>query len=251
MSSDLEVLIQIGDTILSIKYYAIATCTILFYDHLLTLADELWQITVCHRRIYAVAMKRTSVVIVFGTITVSQLAIGIWTTTFAAEGGVQPAPPIPLDAFQICIFTQNRSLEIAYTALSLSFDFLAFSLIILLAVTMRAPGLKVRSILETIAEDATKYFLIIFTSHLVVEVTLNLEQQMIRLLPAPYIPVMISRIILSLRKAADPLRKNQSLGESSDRTNLPSMKFNHPRRAAKGREDDMTIDTYSRSQTEV
>ena len=42
------------------------------------------------------------------------------------------------------------------------------------ALKSRAPGIKARSILETIVEDATRYFLVIFTSHLVVELTLKL-----------------------------------------------------------------------------
>lgn len=53
-------------------------------------------------------------------------------------------------------------------------DFLAFSLIVVLAKKSQAPGLKMPSLLEIIVKDATRYFLIIFTSHLVFELTLNL-----------------------------------------------------------------------------
>ena len=53
-------------------------------------------------------------------------------------------------------------------------DFLAFSLIAFLAVTSRTPGLKIRSIFQTIVEDSMHYFLIIFGSHFVVEMTLVL-----------------------------------------------------------------------------
>ena len=53
-------------------------------------------------------------------------------------------------------------------------DFLAFLLIILFARQSRVPGLKFSSLLDTIAKDATWYFLVIFTSHLVLVITLSL-----------------------------------------------------------------------------
>ena len=55
-------------------------------------------------------------------------------------------------------------------------DFLAFLLIIFLAVKSRTPGLNVPRILDVIAKDATRYFLVIFTSHLVFALTLNLAR---------------------------------------------------------------------------
>lgn len=53
-------------------------------------------------------------------------------------------------------------------------DFLTFALVILVARKLRVPGLKFPSILDTIREDATLYFLVIFTSHFVLMITVNL-----------------------------------------------------------------------------
>jgi hypothetical protein len=53
-------------------------------------------------------------------------------------------------------------------------DFLAFSLIIFLAKNWRTPGLGFPGLWEIIAKDATLYFLIIFTSHFVLEMNLIL-----------------------------------------------------------------------------
>ena len=53
-------------------------------------------------------------------------------------------------------------------------DFLAFSLVIYLATRSKAQELRIPSILETIAEDAMRYFLVIFTSHFVLMMTLAL-----------------------------------------------------------------------------
>jgi hypothetical protein len=55
-------------------------------------------------------------------------------------------------------------------------DLLAFTLFILLAKRSKASGLKVRLVLDIIAEDATWYFLVIFSSHLVLVLTLNLAR---------------------------------------------------------------------------
>lgn len=107
-------------------------------------------------------------------------------------GVAQTLPPIPLDAYNLCAFVRHRALEVAYTSISLLYgacdlsqihwmaltlpkpDFLAFLLIIFLTVTSRTPGLKIPIILEVVAKDSTRYFLVIFTSHFVFEMTLNL-----------------------------------------------------------------------------
>lgn len=53
-------------------------------------------------------------------------------------------------------------------------DSLAFVLVIVLAITSKMAGRKIPSILGTIAEDSTWYFLVIFGSHLAVELTVIL-----------------------------------------------------------------------------
>jgi hypothetical protein len=53
-------------------------------------------------------------------------------------------------------------------------DLLTFGFIIFFARKSKVPGFKIPTLLDTIAEDATRYFLVIFTSHLVFVITLNL-----------------------------------------------------------------------------
>ena len=62
---------------------------------------------------------------------------------------------------------------------------------------------------------------------------------------------MISRIILSLRKAADPLQNYQSFGGSSTITNFRGLEFARSGRVAKEGEGDISLDTYSKSQMTV
>jgi len=53
-------------------------------------------------------------------------------------------------------------------------DLLAFAVIVYLALRSNAYRLPMPSLLKTIAQDATYYFLMIFTSHLLLELTLLL-----------------------------------------------------------------------------
>ena len=55
-------------------------------------------------------------------------------------------------------------------------DFLAFLVIVFLSKKSRGAGPKVPGILRIIVEDATRYFLVIFTSHFVLEMTLSLAR---------------------------------------------------------------------------
>ena len=97
---------------------------------------------------------------------------------------------LPVDAYKICVLSRNRPIEIGFTSLSLVYgikflvfrlegdtrpdlptDLTAFSFIVYLV--FRSNRYQRRMpLLKTIAQDATFYFLIIFTSHLALELTL-------------------------------------------------------------------------------
>lgn len=53
-------------------------------------------------------------------------------------------------------------------------DVLAFSLVVFWARKSGASGLKLSTLLDAIAKDSTYYFMVIFTSHFVLVMTLNL-----------------------------------------------------------------------------
>jgi len=91
-----------------------------------------------------------------------------------------------------CVFVQHGSVEIGLTAFSvvygtkliLSFiletptpiipDILAFLVIVYLVVRSYTNGVPVPSLLRTIAQDTTYYFLVLFTSHVVLVLFLSL-----------------------------------------------------------------------------
>ena len=89
-------------------------------------------------------MKNVPIALGFATITASQFVLGIVMLMLAAmkggktgflDGGIssylgrllcsirprvaQPLPPIPLDAYHLCVFYRHRRLEVACTSISL------------------------------------------------------------------------------------------------------------------------------------
>ena len=187
-------------------------------------------------------------------------------------------------------------------------DFLAFSFILFFTRRSKVPELKVKTILDIIAEDATKYFLVIFTSHFVFVMTLNLGRVSENILllsmtltgrffrqrlsffrarklspispenknsnhtfspiqsaasscmPSPhhlhlkqsltfclsYLPVMISRIMLSLKKAGRSPQSNWALVDRPSTYPDPrdASGFSDSRRMSKAKGGDVPLDTY-------
>ena len=185
-------------------------------------------------------------------------------------------------------------------------DFLVFSVIIFLAVRScrMTAGLRIRTLLETLAKDSTWYFIVIFTSHIAFEATLifgrvsaivpysvavfpnvrpfrkqsssfrackllstclhnNRPHHVVRrhnqrqclvspafgahmLFKQPtacprFIPVMISRIVISLRKATDLQQNGWSFGEAAGEhmnVNLSSLRW------GTNRDDDVPVGTH-------
>ncbi|KAF9780550.1 hypothetical protein BJ322DRAFT_299363 [Thelephora terrestris] len=243
MSSELHEIVQVGQDITSIMYYWVALTTILFYDYFLTLEDELqyawkgkrsWAFPIFFlNRYLPLANMIWFAVSNFtysyemyqdflhrdpflrlvhadgaGHLELAQLALGVYLTNLAASALPQRFPPINLPEYRLCLFTRHPKVEIAYTAMSLIYDVLAFVVIAVLAVRSAGRDFNMPHLLRAIVQDSTVYFLVIFTSHFVLELMLLLARPSLQLLPAignvVYLPLMMNRLMLSLRKTANP-----------------------------------------------
>ncbi|KAF9786682.1 hypothetical protein BJ322DRAFT_1019309 [Thelephora terrestris] len=187
-------------------------------------------------------MKNVQIATVFALITVVQLVFGIYITIITAKRGgevsANTAADTPRRVPPVHIHPESKSnrgrlpksLPVLWIGDVCAPDALAFVVIIFQARRSRVPGLKVSNILNTIAEDSTRYFIVIFTSHFVLVMTLNLGRVTIQNLPGTtlitlffamirgilvYLPLMISRIMLSLKKAADSTRTPWSLTQDT------------------------------------
>jgi len=235
MSSMSDDLVHAGYDITSLKYYLVAAATILFYDYFLTLPDEVR---------YAWNGKKSWVFVIFILNRYMSMAYMIWLvaadmswaytdemcdktafiemlsflwSTLIAQiiltariYAITMKNPIVTG-----VFTGHREMEIAFTAISLVYDSLAFLVIVIHAVRSGFEGIRMSRILRTIVQDTTIYFMVIFTSHFVFVMTLLLERPILQLLPGvgnfTYLPVMIGRLMLSLKKAAEPSKPEWSL----------------------------------------
>ena len=129
-------------------------------------------------------MGNVLIAIGFGIITISQVGVGVWLITAAVGSGgkailsrrwnhspsefsfygfacvVQSFPPIPLDAYRLCVFVQHKGIEISFTGLSLGFGVWNFigsksdSINILKNTRLRFSCLLVDHVLGNKVEDA-------------------------------------------------------------------------------------------------
>lgn len=83
-------------------------------------------------------------------------------------------PEIKLEPFYVCVFASTAGLESAYTLLSLAFDSCAFIIIMVSAYRSLPPSsvrdIRLTGVVGTVVRDATIYFTLIFTSHLVLTI---------------------------------------------------------------------------------
>jgi len=196
-------------------------------------------------RVYAITSKNRVITSCLCVVTVSQFILGLYLTTYAATRGAQPIIPIPLQVYMICVFAEHRALEIGFTVMSLVYDLLAFSVIVYLVVQSNVNKVPTPRLLKAIAQDATWYFLVIFTSHLVLVMFLSFASPGMKLLPASgnvvFLPVMITRLLLSLKKAVASQEYGWSLWESTTHT---TMRFGE-RRGGVSMGDEICLDTFA------
>jgi len=168
-------------------------------------------------RIYAITRKNHIITTCFGVIMASQLALGIYFIVLTATKQTQYIQTTLLDSRGLCFFEAPRAVEVGFPAISLLYDLLAFLLIIHVALRSTMYQFRMPTLFRIIAQDATRYFLVIFSSHLVLELMLAFGRPTIKRTPSigniVFLPVMVTRLILSLKKAAASQESGWSLGE--------------------------------------
>ncbi|KAF9653403.1 hypothetical protein BDM02DRAFT_3108032 [Thelephora ganbajun] len=101
--------------------------------------------------------------------------------------------------------TLGGNFQIAYTALNLTFDIPAFMAVIRFSHPWRRNEL-ITTIHRTICQDSTAYFLSVLSIQIFVTIALSsgaaYPRALFPVITNVFIPLMVSRIVLSLRKAA-------------------------------------------------
>lgn len=162
-------------------------------------------------RVYAVRGRGKGAFAILSTMTVIQLAYGLMYIIYFKREAYTYVPLFdPQEqTFGTCL--QNplgTSLQLGFVAFSLAFDVVAFFMIAVFSYKSEQI-LRTSNLFGRVVTDATIYFLVIVWSHLTILIYLSTmgDSRIFMLFPALtniLIPVMICRLVLSLRKATDP-----------------------------------------------
>jgi len=190
------------------------------------------------KRTYAITRKNRWVAGILYTISSVQFIAGVYMSIRAA---VKPVPilPNPLDSYRICFPNVQEAFTIIQLSLSLVFDFAVFALAVIQNQIMKSRnrGVNRSSILHTVSRDAGIYFALITIAHLLILVMYLAAGPETGRIPlvgtVVFIPMMICRMIMSLKKVASSQLPHTSV---ELRTGLPPMNLQdiHTPHAADG-----------------
>jgi len=156
-------------------------------------------------RLYALSQRSRPSLVFFSTLSLAQLIFGLAMASSPSNSGME-FPDVPLDAFHLCVVRTKAAYEVGYAGFSLVFDLATFAMIVHYAIRSKSQyGMS--HIIKRILEDTTIYFFVMAMCHLVLVLFVILEKATVKLLPATgsiiVMPVLVTRLVLSLKKAAD------------------------------------------------
>jgi len=157
-------------------------------------------------RLYALSQRSRLALASFSTLSLVHLAFGIVMISSPSNSGMK-FPNVPLDAFRLCMVKTKPTYEVVYVGLSLFFDLVTFITIVYYAIRSKSQyGMPY--IIKTILEDTTMYSFAMALCNLALVLFVIFAKTPIKLLPATgsiiFMPVLTTRLVLSLKKAADP-----------------------------------------------
>jgi hypothetical protein len=195
------------DTEQIMTYCAVATFTENSYLVLVTMFSQLFLAV----RVYAVRGRSKASFAILATLTLLQFTYGVvYIALFRRKAYTYVSVVSPQRyTFASCLQEHHDTdLQLGYLGISLAFDIVAFLMIAICSykssVMYGASGL-----FDRLVQDATVYFLVIVWVHLTVTIFTSRmgDSRILRVFPAftnIIIPVMICRLVLSLKKATDP-----------------------------------------------
>lgn len=156
-------------------------------------------------RLYALSQRSKLALAFCSTLSLAQLTFGIVMISSPLNSGMK-FPELPLDAFRLCVVKTKTIYEIVYVGLSFIFDIATSATIVYYAVRSKSQyGMP--HIIKTVLEDTAMYSFIMALCHLMLILFVILAKTPIKLLPATgsviLLPVLTTRLVLSLKKAAD------------------------------------------------
>lgn len=199
-------------------------------------------------KVYAVSKKNKPLTGGLMLLMVSQLIFGIFSAIRSILDPPMEAMRLPFceGVYRSCAL--GGGFQMAYTALSLAFDVPAFMAIIRFSHPWQNYQL-ITTLHRTICQDSTAYFLSVLAIQIFVAVAVTSGVPYLRaLFPVitnVFIPLMVSRIVLSLRKAGsstvyrdDWTVKNLTTVETGDSSSLPGHEMRFRRLAGSSSDEE-------------
>lgn len=157
-------------------------------------------------KVYAVSKKNKPLTGGLVLLMASQLIFGVFSSVRTATH--HPVETIQLPDcqgfYRSC--TLGGNFQMAYTGLSLAFDIPAFVAIICFSHPWRGHRI-ITTVHRTICQDSTAYFLSVLAIQIFVTIAISsgapYPRALFPVITNVFIPLMVSRIVLSLRKAAN------------------------------------------------
>jgi len=160
-------------------------------------------------RMYVLTARKGPVLWTFSVLTAACIGMGLYMV-FSPQTKAIKMVDIPLPVFHMCSLDAPLWTEWAYVAGVAICDLATFACLVVFVVQLkRAMGQRhtLSHLLKTLVEDSTIYFSIMLLFNVAVLVYAVMARESLKnfplVAPTVLVPVMVSRLILSLRKAAD------------------------------------------------
>ncbi|KAF9790362.1 hypothetical protein BJ322DRAFT_1104022 [Thelephora terrestris] len=157
-------------------------------------------------RLYALAGENRKVLVVFAFLAVAQLTLGVVLIVLARNA---PSFLLPTGPLVVCIPDSRATfnIRVAYSCFSFAYDAVSFLTLIRFSYSTCGRSSSWPTILRTVMTDSALYFLAILGSHLVVILVIVIAPSSVKYFSSiginPLAQIMVSRLVLSLRKSAD------------------------------------------------
>jgi len=202
--------------------------TSMYNDIIMTLSQIILTL-----RAYAITMRNKLVAGILCTISAVEFCVGVYMFVYAAVNPLPTTSTIPLALFNGCALNIGKYLTIIQMVLPLTFEITAFLLVFVQAqsIKSRYREANASTIVDRINRDSEIYFVFITSCNfLAVVMYFTVKSMSTRGLPVignmVLMPVMICRMVMSLRKAADSTRPHMSV-EAPAESQTGNSRYSH------------------------
>jgi len=175
------------------------------------------------QRTYAITLKNKWITGILYAVATAEFGSGVYIFIHGALKPFQaPIPTIPLELYHVCLGQNGRAWVIIHISIAFGFDVVALVLVVVQAQLhkLKHGRAKGPNILGTICRDTEIYFAVVASSHLLTLIMFSVARPTLWFIGlvgyAVFIPIMTTRMIISLKKAITSREPHMTLEASSE-----------------------------------